>query len=322
MNPQTHVILSILLLSGAVGSVQSQVLDLQPTCMVDGGSVRLRDIAQPSGDLPTLWGDRVIAESPAPGISRSLRLADIATALHAYPDMHSIVLRGQTEIKITARAQALDFEALDRALADYMLGRPEWAGRRFRVTRDGMPPLKTVSGVLDVDIQSLTPSPSTGDMTAQMRLTINGQSISEDGGATTVPLTELRPYWASVRPILRGAVVSAADVEEHWVAIDDGRRFYPAADSIIGMEARRNLQSGQLFAMGSLAAPVYAKRGEIVRVTSRQGGLTITLRARALSDGRRADRIACVNERSGRRMYVRLVSMREAVLDDMEEVGS
>ncbi len=320
MNMKSCLILAMLWLAAAGG--QAQVINLLPACVVDGSSVRLRDVAQPSGELPTLWGDRVIAESPAPGVSRLLGLSDIAIALHAYPDMHSIVLRGHPEIKITSRAQALDFEALDRALAEYMIGRPEWTGRRFRVSRDAMPMVKTVSGTLHAEILSLAPSPSTGGMTAQMRLSIDGQQISEDAGGSTVPLIELRPYWAAVRPVLRGAVVSPEDVEEHWVALDDGRRFYPATDSIVGMEVRRNLQSGQLFAMGTLAAPVYAKRGEIVRVTSKQGGLTVTLRARALSDGRRADRIACINERSGRRMYVRLVSMREAVLEDAEEVES
>ena len=57
-----------------------------------------------------------------------------------------------------------------------------------------------------------------------------------------------------------------------------------------------------------------AKRGEWVAINAIGRNLRITLRAKALANGRLGDRIMCVNERSNRQVLVELTGMGNGVL--------
>lgn len=309
------------LLAGFLQS-HGQVINLQPDCVVDGASIRLRDLLIPGSELPNQWGGRVIADAPPSGSVCVLSLSQIATVLHGYEDMGAMILRGHPEIRVTSRTQTVDFDALDCAIDAYLAGKPDWQGRRLRVCRDQIPVSKVITGALEVEIEGLFEQDGDRPLQAAMVLRVDGRRIPERG-PLMVPLVELHPFWVVVHPLQRGDVIRQEDVEVQWVLIPEGgSRYYPESEPITGMEVRRNLQVGALPVLGSLAAPTYAKRGEMVRVTATRGGLVVTLRAKALSDGRRDERISCVNEASGRRMYVRLIGVHEAVLDDGGSIGS
>lgn len=293
----------------------AQVMDLVSDVAVSGSSVRLSDVINNTDGLPADWGDRVVASSPAAGQSRLLALADVAAALHPYEDMHQVVLRGQADIRVTGKAMSWDPDGLDAALAQFLLQNERWNGKRFRVSRKRLPFVQAQAREGTIQVDAIRQDEADGGFLADIGF-VDVEAAGEGQSRLSIPLDELKPYWAVVRPLLRGAMVTAEDVEIKWMPVDEAARCYPADQPIAGMEAKRNLQTGQVPKLGMLDAPFCARRGEVVRVQFDRGGLSVTLRARALSDGRREERIACVNERSGRRMHVRLTDVREAVLEE------
>lgn len=309
-------LLALIWLCG-VGAVSARVLEVVPSVSADGVRVLLREIVRGGGALPDGWGDREIVEAPLPGKDLTLSLSDIATALSAYEDMRNVVLRGRSHVRISSPSQALEADLVDKALEAYGARHEKWSGRRLRVCRD-RPLLSAVpAGEVRIEVQDLREDLSSGKLFAELNVHGDGGQ-STSGKSITVPVVEMRPYWAAARPLLRGAILTEKDVVEHWAESGGAARHYPVTQPVAGMEVRRGIPAERVLTADMLAPPVYAKRGEIVRIITQKGPLTVTLRARALSDGRRDEQIGCVNERSGRRMYVRLVRPREGILDSTE----
>jgi len=300
------------------GYASAQMLKLQPTVNVSGSRVLLRDIVYASEALPEGWGEREVAEAPAPKKKLTLTLSEIATVLRSHEDMRNVVLRGPTSLQVTSLSQSLEADRIDEALNVYQERHTAEQNRRFRVQRDRvtLPPLP--NGVMTVAVLALRENIDLGRMVAELDVRIDGEPVSGARGLT-VPLIELRPYWATARPLLRSAILSDDDVVVRWFESGTSARYCPASDSVTGMELRRSVPEERILTADMLAPPIYVRRGEMVRVVSEQKGITVTLRARALADGRRNEQIGCINERSGRKLYVRLVGPREALLQQPGE---
>lgn len=300
--------------------VGAYTLDIVSERTVDGETIRLQHIVRDPDALPQDWAGREIAPAPSPGETRTLTLRSVAEALNPYADMQKVVLHGPMEITVSARAYAPDFDTLDQAIEAYLDGtHDETVPRRFRVCRDTarMPTLPP--GDQTITIASLdSHQDSAPQRVVRFTIDIDGQRHPATG-SWNLPVIEQKPFWMATRPIPRGAVLDEADVAFQWLEASATSRYYPGETTVTGLETRRGLRAGQAIQAGALAEPMLARRGETINVSHSNGGLSITLRARALSDGRRDERIACINERSGRRMHVRLIGIREAVLEEPRE---
>ena len=307
-------VVAVALAVGAGRPAAAQILELQPRVVVTGARILLQDLVRPGLALPEGWGGRSIGEAPAPTETRSLPLTEVAQAMSEYDDMNRVVLRGHPVIQVNAKLRSVDMMRVQQAVDEYARANEPWVGRRFEVTVDRLNLPHVPEGSIDLEVAELREDRKTGELTARVQVIVDGQPYGD--GPLEMELLELQPFWAAARPLTRGETLTAEALEKRWMTEREAGRYYPAEHSLEGMELRRTVQAGQLLAAGMLAEPVFAKRGEVVRVVSRRGALTVTLRARALSDGRRDERILCVNEQSGRRMHVRLVQPRGALLED------
>ena len=301
----------------AAAGAGAQMLEIEGRATASGSRILLQDVVRSGTVLPEGWGERVIADAPAPRETRELSLTDIARALNNYDDMGRVVLRGKPTVVVGVRHRPLDVERIQQAIDDHAAARAEWRERRFEVATDKSVLPNVPHGELRVEVLELRAGTEYGRGTADVRLIVDG--VPFGSGPMKVDLLEMRPFWAAARPLARGEAIAPEKLERRWAAERDGARHYSTDHSLDGLTGRRGVQAGQLLAAGMLDEPVFAKRGEIVRVISQRGGLTVTLRARALADGRRDERILCVNEQSGKRMNVRMVRPRRAVLE--EEMG-
>lgn len=302
----------VLLIGPAV--LRGQTLELRTSTIVEGPDVLLGDLLLAENDVPAGWLDRLIAEAPVPGQSKEVLLGDVARALHAYPDMHNVVLRGNPSIHVTVQVETLDTLQLESAIAAFAEQQDALSGQRFRVDSQ----VHTLPSVPSGDAWSpeiLAIDADHDGYFARLRFVSSDGSYTPETGSYRIALDELFPYWQVSHPVSRGESLTEGDLTTRWLPQKEATRFYPAEENIAGMEVRRNLRGGQMISQGSLAEPMFARRGEVVRVLLQRGGLSITLRARAMADGRRDERIPCLNERSGRRLYVRMVSPREAILE-------
>jgi flagella basal body P-ring formation protein FlgA len=96
-----------------------------------------------------------------------------------------------------------------------------------------------------------------------------------------------------IRPLPRGAVVGADDVETRYVASDaQDRPATRAMEEVVGRQVQVPLRAGEPIAAGMLQKPVLVQRREEIEVLARRGAIVIRDKARALDEGGLGDTIS------------------------------
>ena len=96
------------------------------------------------------------------------------------------------------------------------------------------------------------------------------------------------------RNIAAGEVVQAQDLIWAKVAVAPVDAATDP-DAVVGLAARRTLRAGAAVASRDVAAPQVVKANEIVTLTFDEGGILLTLQAKALSGGGVGDTISALN---------------------------
>jgi flagella basal body P-ring formation protein FlgA len=144
-----------------------------------------------------------------------------------------------------------------------------------------------------------------GNEAAPTRLPVEAE-ISGTARAVTV-----------VRTIERGALIAAEDVQLQTVALQRGVRIALDPQQIIGREAARTLNAGQLVSSDMVRTVRLVKRGEDLQVWSVGAGVQIAEPGKALSDGSQGDTIT-VEFADRRKMTARVTGVRRAEVYAMQ----
>jgi len=118
------------------------------------------------------------------------------------------------------------------------------------------------------------------------------------------------------RELSRGRVLTAEDLEERWMestAMADADLI--RLDEALGSRLSRYLLAGRPLARRQLEQVPDVRRGELLTVTVRSGGVAVRAAAHALEDGRIGESLQVKLEETGRRLVARLVAPGEAVLE-------
>jgi flagella basal body P-ring formation protein FlgA len=121
----------------------------------------------------------------------------------------------------------------------------------------------------------------------------------------------------AIRPIARGNVITAADVELQPLesAPPTGRRVVvDSLEQLVGMEARQEIAVGDVIHKDQLQAPLLVKRGEEITVVSQSGGIRVRTTARARQDGAHGQLVQVETMESKERYDVRVIGVREAAV--------
>jgi flagella basal body P-ring formation protein FlgA len=104
-------------------------------------------------------------------------------------------------------------------------------------------------------------------------------------------------------PINRSEPISEDDVVFQEIEIDtDLRGVVLDTRQIIGKIAARNLIANEPLRQSDLKAPQLISRGQSVNITSRAGGLIVTMKGKALGNARVGDRLWVQNQSSNKRV--------------------
>ncbi len=101
------------------------------------------------------------------------------------------------------------------------------------------------------------------------------------------------------RPIARGELISAADLEWKMVAPDMiSKASLTDEAELVGAEARRRLSPGRMLSSRDVGAPRLVQRGQPVRVIYAEGGMRLTALGTARDDGALGDTVRVLNPES------------------------
>ncbi|MBC2860322.1 flagellar basal body P-ring formation chaperone FlgA [Stappia sp. 28M-7] len=136
-------------------------------------------------------------------------------------------------------------------------------------------------------------------------------------GTTTVRLTgvarEMVDVYVAARPIERGTIIAASDIEPQRVPGNrlTARQITDPAQ-IIGQSARQALQVGRPLRAADFEPPVLVRRGAKVTLVYRAAGMTLTTVGQAMSNGAAGDMIDVLNLQS-RRTVTGIVRARDQI---------
>lgn len=130
------------------------------------------------------------------------------------------------------------------------------------------------------------------------------------GGAALTPAVQTRgastvEVLAYARNIAAGETIEPEDVV--WTTVQAHQAPSDGADDaeeVIGLQARRPLRSGAAVRSADLARPRVIARGDMVDVTYESGGISLTLRGRALEAATVGEAFRVQNLESGRTIEV------------------
>ncbi len=263
-----------------------------------GSLIRLGDVADISaattGELNNL-STTVLMPAPAPGTQQFLHRAQIRDLIAAQGiEINQVFLSGANVVTIGhaadgtagqgskqySRAEMQEIRlSLQTAILDYLMqqtGHNTW---------------KVEAVTNDVQILQVAEFGSTLEVTGGSNPWTGRQEFQLTGanGNTEVSLsakvTRIQPVVVVVRPLERGEMVRATDVELRQQEGNSHRLAITSLATAVGMEARRALQSGTILQEGHLSAPLLVERGETVTVFARTAGITVRTFAIAKQNG-------------------------------------
>ena len=309
--------LCLLILSLAISASAGNVLNIRRSITVIDAAVFLKDIVAPKTPLPENWGSRKVLTAPAPGESIDIPLTDVGYALQQYKDMSDISLRGDLVISVQRDGIPIKLDEFEDAIRNFIQGHPEWEGCTVQIDceypRDSI--LAPLKGTYDIQIDDYKLESKSKDFyTFICSLFINDEY--ERTFEMKAVVLSLKPFLVAAENLDRGTQLTDHHITTKLLPVKyESRGYIPASEKIDGLQIERSLRANQPFAVHMLEQPVCARRGEWVMVTAEKGALRISLRAKALSNGRLGDNILCINEQSKRRLLVHLTGSRQAEID-------
>jgi flagella basal body P-ring formation protein FlgA len=126
------------------------------------------------------------------------------------------------------------------------------------------------------------------------------------------------PVVVAVRPIERGAVITAAHVDVQtieYVSNVSGRRVpLESVEKLIGMEAQQAIKTGETVYADQVRAPLLVQRGEEVTVVSQGGGIRVRTMARVVQDGALGELVQVETLDKKDRYDVRVIGARQVAV--------
>ena len=297
------------------GSPES--LALRNPAVVSGPDILLKELVHSPGDLPEGWGDRVVMKAPPPGKPQQYSITTMAYALQQYPDMGEVALRGEVNITVQRDGVPLDMALVEDAIRAFVEQDESWKDKTVDIECDTprAPILVANKGRLEVRVENSAPESGSGGFH------IFDAALYTDGKLdrtiqVRARVMALQEFWVAAQPLNRGQTLTEDDIKPKLMPSDSLRRgFVPVSDIIAGFQIERALNLEQPISRHYLRQPMCAERGEWITVVGERGGLKISLRAKALGDGRLGENVLCMNEQSKRRLLVRMVGTKQATID-------
>ena len=307
------LILLILLFCTASSMAQQVVLFIRNSAKVSSTDVLLRDLVTNETSIPSQWKTRRVFSAPPSGETRYYSLTAVAKALNEYNDMQQVILRGEPVISIQREEREIDADELEKPLMDYLAATPPWAGLDLQVKVLGIPDkLKIPAGETSYTVTKIEQQTTQGYSLAHIQVKVDAIPIKEI--VIEIEIQFLTDVWVVTQNLSPGHTLELSDLRNEKRVIDSTSGFVSSSENMEGYEVTRVMQAGDLLRRNSISKPVCVHRGEWVAINAFGSNLHITLRGKALANGRLGDRILCMNESSMRQVLVELVGVGNAVL--------
>jgi flagella basal body P-ring formation protein FlgA len=252
--------------------------------------------------------------APEPGKTTEFSITSIAYALQQYPDMNSVLLRGQMQMTIERKVQTLSLDAITKLIADYIDSSENFAElESLKISISENMETPQIFSVEQCKLTGFERLNETNEYSFTLSYPVDAETTNTMAVKATI--RQLRKAWVAKTPLNRGHILQAGDLALQPIQNETETNYLNADDPFAGMELSRSLRQNEPVNKNYLLEVICASKGDIVNIRASRGLLDITLKAKALTPGRKGDRIVCINEQSKKRINVTMVAPKEARLD-------
>jgi flagellar basal body P-ring formation protein FlgA len=298
MKVRSLVLIAALLAAGTASALAEDVLvpALRANVTITGDVVRIGDMVDNAGNAAQI----AIYRAPDLGTTGSLPTAQVLGILRAH-QVIGVDTRDLKAISVTRLARTLDARDIELQVA------------RALERRSGLGEAANLSLTFDRDVQSLQlDAANTGTLqpvSARYEPRSGRFDVSFEIANDASAPTKLRFTGTAVETV--EAAVLARDVERNEVlkSSDVVIERRPKAevgndtasrDRAVGMQARKQMRTGQALRVADLAKPDLVTRDQNVTLIYESSGLYLTIRGKALEGGTEGDVVNVLNLQSRR----------------------
>ncbi len=279
------------------GAVAPAAPVLRAKVAVASDLVRIGDVVDNAGDA----GKIAIYRAPDLGTTGSLPTAELLAVLRAHRVI-GVDTGNLREISVTRLARTLGPADIEREVAQAL------------ERRNGLGDARDLELSFDHGLQTLQLDPANSGALHPVSVRFEPRSgrfdivfeISNEVSSTPLRLrftgTAVDTVEAVVltRALDRNEIVKASDVMVERRPRAELGREAASRDQVIGMQARRQLRSGQALRNSDLAKPDLVQRDQAVTIVYQAAGITLTIRGKALESGAEGDVVNVINLQSKR----------------------
>ena len=306
--------LSILILFGCLTgyAAEGSVLKLKKAVEVSSRNILLGDLVEDDEKLPKGWEDRIVLAAPPVGEVSYHALTSIAYALSRYDDMKMVTLSGEPVIMVSRGDRKLSLDEFHAPILAYLKENDPWKDRNVGVRLVNIPSSTRIpEGEVKYRVRRVEQKTAKGYSLAHVAVIVDGVEAMEVPVGMEINL--MTEVWVIARNLELGHILEAGDLRSEMHEVD-AASYISSAEDMLGFEVNRTLAAGGLLRRTDITKPLCVRRGEWVAINAIGKNLQITLRGKAMANGRLGERIMCVNERSNRQVLVELTGQGNGTL--------
>ena len=282
------IALLLVLLTGAAASAGPVTIAVQDKTTVAGAVITLGEIAAINGndqsEVEILQAAK-LGNAPAPGSSMTLTRELLGLRLAAAGvDFSSVVWQIPATMVITAASQTVSGDQLASVAKQAVMKQTAgYAGETVISLAASPPDFLAPVGNLDYTVHIPGGVRFAGAFAANVTVAVEGRQF------TTVPVKlEAKLYEqvvVAIRPIAAQEIIDAEDLRIERLDVSRLTGYMTDIGKAAGMVSRRPIALGTPITGSMVAKPVLIKRGSLVTLISRVGGVEASAAAQALQDG-------------------------------------
>ena len=268
-------------------------IELKEAAVLQTGDIRLRQVADLSGDAALAAGmnDISLGASPLAGSSRSMTKEQIIMRLvRAGYDVAALQWHGPSACLVTLQTTKISSEQIVQAGRDYLASLPMLKRDDARIEIEQMPRDCVVAG--GADKISLSAFAASADH-PWGRLRIFVKINAGDDVLATVPLmfmvTTNQKVLVAAKPINRGELIEKGQLDTREIVM--GPASIPetyldsSPDAAIGKVAVRAIPAGTALTASMVAEPLAIRRGDDVTLSVKSSHMDVVTKGVAQKDG-------------------------------------
>lgn len=299
-----------------VGVRANRILDIRSDVQVSGEHVRLGDLLVSDSKLSDEEREHVLISAPNKGASKTLTLVNLAYQLQRFPSLLDVRLRGPARISIYGGGNPEFLRQCREDLVKSIESAVPWSDWTVKI-RLGMDDNRRLSA-MDPRYESITVQPRES---SQFLGSVDMDVAFLDESGTILSECSIQPTILREVPVLtltetleRDHVLAKQDLRTTniWVGSAD-QQYVNNWEDAAGNQLNRRLGMGELLRTSHLSAPWYSRRGDMVQVDYRSGGLVVSMSAQALENGRKGESIRLRNTTSDSTFRAILTQHKKAV---------